>query len=93
MAAEQEYTPFRDPSLPVDTRIDWLLSELTRSEKLAMISSSSADAPRLGFRRMAAGGGAAHRGGATPPTAWKRAMIRMTWAGRNRPLPFRSPSA
>ena len=60
MAAEQEYTPFRDPSLPVDTRIDWLLSELTMSEKLAMISSGSADAPRLGFRRMAAGGEAAH---------------------------------
>ena len=60
MAAEQEYTPFRDSSLPVDARIDWLLSELTMSEKLAMISSGSADAPRLGFRRMAAGGEAAH---------------------------------
>lgn len=60
MAAKQEYMPFRDPSLPVDARIDWLLSELTISEKLAMISSGSADVPRLGIRRMMAGGEAAH---------------------------------
>ena len=60
MSNEQKYTPFHDPSLSVDARIDWLLSELTVSEKLAMISSGSADCERLGFRRMSAGGEAAH---------------------------------
>ncbi len=60
MAVEQKNLPFRDPSLSVESRIDWLLSELTMSEKLAMISSGSADAERLGLRRMMAGGEAAH---------------------------------
>ena len=60
MATEQKFTPFHDPSLSVDARIDWLLSELTMTEKLAMISSASADVDRLGIRRMGAGGEAAH---------------------------------
>lgn len=53
-------TPFWDSSKPIDERIDCLLAELTMDEKLGMLSSWSSPVERLGIRRMAVGGEAAH---------------------------------
>ena len=42
-----EPLPFRNPDLPVDQRVDDLLSRLTLEEKISQTMMGSADIPRL----------------------------------------------
>ncbi len=53
-------TPFWDASLPVEKRLDWLMSEMTIEEKLSCLASSVPDLERLGIPGMNVGGEAAH---------------------------------
>lgn len=53
-------TPFWDASLPIERRLDWLLSEMTIEEKLSCLASSVPDLDRLGIPGMNVGGEAAH---------------------------------
>ncbi len=53
-------TPFWDASLPIEKRLDWLLSEMTIEEKLSCLASSVPDLDRLGIPGMNVGGEAAH---------------------------------
>jgi beta-glucosidase len=47
LPAQQASQPFRDPSLPVEKRIDNLLSQMTLDEKIDALSTNTA-VPRLG---------------------------------------------
>lgn len=42
--------PFRDPNLPLEQRMDDLLSRLTLDEKIAMLGQIQPAIPRLGIR-------------------------------------------
>ncbi len=53
-------TPFWDNALSEDERLDWLLAHMTVEEKLAALSSGSADIERLGIPGFMVGGEAAH---------------------------------
>ena len=53
-------TPFWDPSLTEDERIDWLLSHMSVDEKLTCLSSRGGDVDRLGVPTVPIGGEAAH---------------------------------
>ena len=53
-------TPFWDASLPIEKRLDWLLSEMNMDEKLRCLASSVPDLERLGIPAMSVGGEAAH---------------------------------
>ncbi|MCM1386785.1 MAG: glycoside hydrolase family 3 C-terminal domain-containing protein [Bacillus sp. (in: Bacteria)] len=53
-------TPFWDVSLPVEQRLDWLLSEMTMDEKLGMLATKVPALERLGIPAMSVGGEAAH---------------------------------
>ena len=53
-------TPFWDVSLPIEERIDWLLSEMTMDEKLGMLATRVPALERLGVPAMSVGGEAAH---------------------------------
>lgn len=53
-------TPFWDPSLTEDQRLDWLLSEMTIEEKLSCMASRVPDIKRLNIPAMSVGGEAAH---------------------------------
>lgn len=53
-------TPFWDVSLPMEKRLDWLLSEMTMDEKLTCLASRVPDIERLGIPAMSVGGEAAH---------------------------------
>ena len=55
-----EYTPFNDAALPIEERLDWLMSHMTLDEKLRCMSSSVPDIERLGIKGFSAGGEAAH---------------------------------
>ena len=57
---DKKNTPFWDSSLPVEKRLDWLLSEMTIEEKLGCLSSRVPDLDRLGIPAMNVGGEAAH---------------------------------
>lgn len=57
---EKKNTPFWDSSLPIEKRLDWLLSEMTIEEKLGCLSSGMGPIERLGIPAMAFGGEAAH---------------------------------
>lgn len=58
-AAPAEY-PFRDPSLPLERRVDDLLGRLTLDEKLPMLHQFQPPVPRLGIRGFKAGTEALH---------------------------------
>lgn len=53
-------TPFWDVSLPIEERLDWLLSEMTVDEKLSCMATRVPDLERLGIPSMSVGGEAAH---------------------------------
>ena len=53
-------TPFWDPSLPFEERLDWLLSEMTMDEKLSCMATRVPDLERLGIPGFSVGGEAAH---------------------------------
>lgn len=53
-------TPFWDASLPIEKRLDWLLSEMTIEEKLSCLASRVPNLERLGIPAMSVGGEAAH---------------------------------
>lgn len=53
-------TPFWDPSIPIEKRLDWLLSEMTIEEKLSCLSSRMPALDRLSIPAMSVGGEAAH---------------------------------
>ena len=53
-------TPFWDVSLPIEKRLDWLMSEMTMEEKLSCLGSRVPDLERLGIPAMSVGGEAAH---------------------------------
>ena len=53
-------TPFWDVSLPIEERLDWLLSEMTMDEKLGMLATRVPELERLGIPAMSVGGEAAH---------------------------------
>ena len=55
-----ESYPFRDPSLPVDARVDDLLSRLTLEEKIAMLHQYQPAIPRLGIASFKTGTEALH---------------------------------
>lgn len=57
---EKKNTPFWDSSLPMEKRLDWLLSEMTMEEKLGCLSSGMKPIGRLGIPAMSFGGEAAH---------------------------------
>src|ERR1035438_7624293 len=42
--------PFRDPSLPLEQRVDDLVSRLTLDEKIAMLGQVQPAIPRLGIK-------------------------------------------
>lgn len=52
--------PFRDPSLPLETRVNDLLSRLTLEEKIGLIPTRQAAVERLGIKEYWVGGEAAH---------------------------------
>ena len=52
--------PFRDPSLPVDARVDDLLGRLTLEEKIAMLHQYQPAIPRLGIASFKTGTEALH---------------------------------
>ena len=59
---EKKNTPFRDSALPMEKRLDWLLSEMTMEEKLSCLSSGMK--PRGGaFCFVLWRGGGSRRGG------------------------------
>ncbi|MFG1877131.1 glycoside hydrolase family 3 C-terminal domain-containing protein [Sphaerisporangium sp. NPDC049003] len=49
-ARAAEDLPFRDPSLPLNTRIDDLLGRLTLDEKISLLHQSQVAIPRLGIK-------------------------------------------
>lgn len=53
-------TPLWDATLPVEDRVDWLLSEMTIEEKLGFLATTTPDLPRLGIARCYIGSEAAH---------------------------------
>lgn len=53
-------TPFWDASLPIEERLDWLMSAMTMDEKLSCFASKVPDLERLGIPAMSVGGEAAH---------------------------------
>ncbi|MDE5932454.1 MAG: beta-glucosidase, partial [Lachnospiraceae bacterium] len=53
-------TPFWDVSLPIEARLDWLLSEMTMDEKLRMLATRVPALERLGIPALSVGGEAAH---------------------------------
>lgn len=53
-------TPFWDVSLPIQARLDWLLSAMTIEEKLDCLATRMPDLERLGIPGMSVGGEAAH---------------------------------
>lgn len=53
-------TPFWDVSLPIEMRLDWLLTEMTMDEKLSCLASHAPNLERLGIPAMSVGGEAAH---------------------------------
>ncbi|MDE7277100.1 MAG: beta-glucosidase, partial [Lachnospiraceae bacterium] len=53
-------TSFWDVSLPIEERLDWLLSEMTMDEKLGMLATRVPELERLGIPAMSVGGEAAH---------------------------------
>ena len=57
---EKKHTPFWDGSLPIEKRIDWLLSKMTIEEKCSCLSSGMRPIERLGIPGMSFGGEAAH---------------------------------
>ena len=57
---DKRTTPFWDAALPLEERLDWLLSAMTMDEKLKSLASFGAELPRLGIPRMGVGGEAAH---------------------------------
>jgi len=52
--------PFRDPSLPLDVRVDDLVDRLTLEEKVAMLHQWSPGVPRLGVPAFRTGTEALH---------------------------------
>jgi beta-glucosidase len=59
-SAQPEDFPFRDPDLPLDQRIDDLLSRLTLDEKLSLLHQSQEPIPRLDIPYFKAGTEALH---------------------------------
>ncbi|WP_083441423.1 glycoside hydrolase family 3 protein [Nitriliruptor alkaliphilus] len=59
-SAEPEDHPFRDPGLPLDERIEDLLSRLTLDEKLSLLHQSQQPIERLGIPYFKAGSEALH---------------------------------
>lgn len=57
---EKRNTPFWDSALPIEKRIDWLLSKMTIEEKCSCLSSAMRPIERLGIPGMSFGGEAAH---------------------------------
>lgn len=53
-------TPFWDPSLSFEERLDWLLAEMTLDEKLRCLATRVPDLERLGIPGVSVGGEAAH---------------------------------
>ncbi|MBW3079115.1 glycoside hydrolase family 3 C-terminal domain-containing protein [Bifidobacterium simiiventris] len=53
-------TPLWDATLPIERRVDWLLSAMTIEEKLGFLATSTPDLPRLGITRCYIGSEAAH---------------------------------
>lgn len=53
-------TPFWDESLPLEKRLDWLISKMTIDEKLSCMASRVPALKRLGIPAMSVGGEAAH---------------------------------
>ncbi|MCM1154529.1 MAG: glycoside hydrolase family 3 C-terminal domain-containing protein [Roseburia sp.] len=53
-------TPLWDVSLPIEERLDWLVSAMTIEEKLDCLASKVPDLERLGIPAMSVGGEAAH---------------------------------
>lgn len=53
-------TPFHNPSLPIEERLDWLMSEMTMEEKLQCFWSGTPEFERLGIHCVGVGGEAAH---------------------------------
>ncbi len=52
--------PFQDPNLPVDERVEDLISRLTLEEKISLMPTRQAAVERLGIREYNVGGEAAH---------------------------------
>ena len=89
-AQQQTRYPFNDPTLPVDKRIDNLLSLMTTDEKVAVLGTQTA-VPRLGVPNI---GSLLHRGSrsgltwpAAPPAPWSKCIREKT---RNGKTPDRS---
>ncbi len=53
-------TPFWNAALPVEERLDWLMSAMTMDEKLKCLASRAVDIERLGIPALSVGGEAAH---------------------------------
>ncbi|NED96240.1 carbohydrate-binding protein [Phytoactinopolyspora alkaliphila] len=58
--AQDAELPFKDPDLPLDERVDDLLSRLTLDEKLSLLHQSQEPIPRLGIPYFKAGTEALH---------------------------------
>lgn len=52
--------PFQDPNLPLEDRVEDLISRLTLDEKISLIPTRQAAVPRLGISEYSVGGEAAH---------------------------------
>lgn len=57
---EKRNTPFWNSALPLEKRLDWLLTEMTIEEKLGCLASGMKPIERLGIPAMSLGGEAAH---------------------------------
>lgn len=53
-------TPLWNSTLPIATRVDWLLNAMTIEEKLNFLATTTPDLPRLGITRCYIGSEAAH---------------------------------
>ena len=53
-------TPFWNAALPIEERLDWLMSAMTIDEKLSCFASKVFDIERLGIPALSVGGEAAH---------------------------------
>jgi hypothetical protein len=76
--------PFRDPSLPIEQRVDDLVSRLTLDEKIARLGQTQPAIPRLGIKSFTNfTEGAVRLGMGLRPEAHCHDFPAVGWIGRN----------